>query len=86
MITIKDAWKIAEKLKDAEDAIFINGILITTFVSAGSEKFVSFKVTWDEKGLTFWRGTLVIAAINYKDITSIQTLTEVYDIKEGRWK
>lgn len=85
MITIKDARKIVGTLSEAKDAIFINGVLITAY-NPGGVKHVSFKVTYDETDLTFWRGTLVIASISYEDITSIETITEVYNIKEGRWE
>lgn len=85
MITIKDARKIAEKLSEVQDAIFINDVLITAFAVSGGEN-ECFKVTYDKETLTFWRGSIVIASINYENVISIETLTEVYDIKEGRWK
>ena len=85
MITIKDARKIVGKLSEAKEAIFINDVLITTFDSGGVEN-ASFNVSYDNECLTFWRGTLVVASINYKSITSIETISEVYNIKEGRWE
>ena len=85
MITIKDAQKIVGKLSEVEDAVFINGVLITAFAVSGGEN-ECFKVTFDETELSFWRGSLVIASINYENVISIETLTEAYDIKEGRWK
>ena len=84
MITIKDAQKIVGKLSEVKDAVFINGVLITAYNPSGVH--ASFKVTCDETGLTFWRGALVIASISYEDVTSIETISEVYNIKEGRWK
>lgn len=85
MITIKDARKIVGKLSEVKDAIFINGVLITTFDVSGIEN-KSFKATYDNETLTFWRGDVVIASINYENVISIETITEVYDIKEGRWQ
>lgn len=85
MITIKDARKIVAKLSETMDAIFINEVLITTFDVSGIEN-KSFKATYDNETLTFWRGSIVIASINYENVISIETLTEAYDIKEGRWK
>ena len=84
MITIKDAQKIVGKLSEVKDAVFINGVLITAYNPSGVH--ASFKVTFDETDLTFWRGTMVIASISYEDVTSIETVSEVYNIKEGRWK
>lgn len=84
MITIKDARKIVGTLSEVKDAVFINGVLITAYNPSGVH--ASFKVTYDETELTFWRGSLVIASISYEDVTSIETVSEVYNIKEGRWK
>lgn len=84
MITIKDARKIVGKLSEAKDAVFINDVLITAFNPRGVH--ASFKVTCDETDLTFWRGSLVIASISYDDVTSIETISEAYNIKEGRWQ
>lgn len=85
MITIKDARKIVEKLTEPVDAVFINGVLITAFDVSGI-KNGSFKVTYDNETLTFWRGNIVTASINYADVISIETVTDVYDIEERRWK
>lgn len=84
MITIKDARKIVGKLSEVKDAVFINGVLITAYNPSGVH--ASFKVTYDETELTFWRGSLVIASISYEDVTSIETVSEVYNIKEGEWE
>ena len=84
MITIKDARKIVGKLSEVKDAVFINGVLITAYNPSGVH--ASFKVTYDETELTFWRGSLVIASISYEDVTSIETVSEVYNIKEGKWE